>query len=72
MIQNFQSALRKHRSVSIPERWTKVANDMDGRTAKECEHAYKEIAKSIKTGEPLSIAKNVNLINSKRDGTVDK
>mgnify|MGYP006109658637 FL=1 len=71
-IEKFQVALRKHRTVAIPDRWGKIAEDMPGRTAGDCEHAYREIAKSIKTGQPLSIAKNVKLVDSNSATNVNK
>ena len=68
-IVKFQDVLRKYpRTLESQERWRLIAMDMN-KSVDACKHAFREIAASIRTGRPLSIAK-VNLIQENSNMTV--
>ena len=68
-IVKFQDVLRKYpRTLESQERWRLIAIDMN-KSVDACKHAFREIAASIRTGQPLSIAK-VNLIQESSNMTV--
>lgn len=68
-IVKFQDVLRKYpRTLESQERWRLIAIDMN-KSVDACKHAFREIAASIRTGQPLSIAK-VNLIQENSNMTV--